>query len=107
VIKLDRRIAVVSDIHIGEHARSSDLCPVGRNQKMQQGQFLDKFEAFISKSAIQADSLIVSGDITSQARPDEFELASILVRRWGESLGRERRRHIFRSRAIMMSTGQF
>lgn len=85
---LKRKIAVISDIHIGPSARSKDLCPGIRSERLPNEQFSETFEEFLAGSPeIRADHLIVSGDISSKAVADEFLLASTLVKRWATALG--------------------
>jgi len=70
-------LAVVSDLHIGSKARSRDLCP--RESEATESDFRHKFKAFIKGSKVKADFLIVAGDISSIAAPDEFKLCSEIV----------------------------
>jgi 3',5'-cyclic AMP phosphodiesterase CpdA len=78
MIVINRRIAVVSDIHIGPASRSGDLCPPARAKKHDE-QFTAEFERFVTAKQIEANHLIVSGDISSKAAADEFVLAASLV----------------------------
>jgi len=86
MISTPRRIAVLSDIHIGSSARSRDLCPASRAESIPDEQFCAAFEDLVARDNIWADHLIVSGDISSKAKHDEFLLASELIERWASVL---------------------
>lgn len=77
------KIAVISDLHIGAVARSSELNPHAAGTP---DGFLDSFEAFVRKSNIRADMLIVPGDISDQAHPSEYRLATDVIKRVADSL---------------------
>ncbi len=74
-------IAVISDIHIGASARSSDLLPPGSVTKQRNEGFVQTFEKFVESKSITADCLIVAGDISSKADPSEFIHASEIASR--------------------------
>jgi hypothetical protein len=63
MIDLSATVAVISDIHIGEHARSEDLCPLTLSKKPKNGneRFLEKFEDYVQKRPprirVQGESL--------------------------------------------------
>jgi len=69
-------IAVISDIHIGASARSSDLLPPGSVTNHRNEDFVQTFEKFVESQSITADCLIVAGDISTKADPSEFIHAS-------------------------------
>lgn len=73
------KIAIISDIHIGEKARSADLCPYKPAKKIFEDGFLAAFRKFASTESICADYLIVAGDISTRALPTEFQLASKVI----------------------------
>lgn len=78
-------IAVISDLHIGHNARSKDLCPYPDTQQIDE-KYLDKFSEFVQSENIQANYLIIPGDITGKAHPEEFQLASEAIVRIGAML---------------------
>src|SRR6185503_1275451 len=75
------KLAVISDIHAGEGARSSDLCP--RNQQKDKvrpdERYRDKFLDFLKEKNLSADFLLLPGDITHSAQPEEVQIASEFV----------------------------
>ena len=79
-------IAVISDIHIGAGARSSDLLPPGYATKQRNEGFLSAFEQFVLARELKADCLIVSGDLSSKADPSEFVHASDISSRVATAL---------------------
>jgi len=79
--KFDHKIAVISDIHIGTSARAKELCPTSSSKGLFDEPFLDHFEKLVDKEQLTASALILSGDITSRAQPDEFTHASAVVLR--------------------------
>jgi predicted phosphodiesterase len=78
-------IAVISDIHIGESARSADLLPPGSVTKRRNEGFLAAFEKFVG-GRLNADCLIVAGDLSSKADPGEFMHASDIATRVANAL---------------------
>lgn len=75
------RLAVISDIHVGEGARAKDLCPTnapGRDAKPDD-KYREKFVRFLKDKNITADYLILPGDITNHAIPDEVKIASEFI----------------------------
>ena len=80
------RIAIISDLHVGAVARSSDLNPFSQPPAATDG-FLDSFEAFVRTNGISADALIVPGDISDKAHPAEYELATTVIQRVATMLG--------------------
>lgn len=72
------KLAVMSDLHIGISARSKDLCPHTKSKAIETD-FKSKFIAFLDKNNVKADYVVVPGDITDSADPNEFELASSLI----------------------------
>lgn len=71
-------IAVLSDLHIGNGARAKDLCPY-ENNKAVDDDYLSTFIDFIKDNDIHANYLIISGDISDKAQPEEFDKASTLI----------------------------
>jgi predicted phosphodiesterase len=72
------RIAVISDLHIGEKARGKDFCPNGNNKWLEEN-FINDFIYFVEKENFNVDYLIVSGDISSTASYSEFQLAKEII----------------------------
>lgn len=89
-----KQIAVVSDIHIGNGSRSKDLCPYD-NDDLIESNFIENFKNFVSDNLIHPDFLIIPGDITHTAQPNEFELASRVISEIGESLNVPPERIVF------------
>jgi predicted phosphodiesterase len=76
-----QRLAVISDIHVGEGARAKDLCPAnapGRDTKPDD-KYREKFIGFLKRRNLKADYLILPGDITDRAKPDEVKIASEFI----------------------------
>lgn len=75
------QLAVISDIHVGEGARAKDLCPAGvpgRDNKPDD-KYRDKFLKFLEKNNIKADYLVLPGDVTNHAEPNEVQIASDFI----------------------------
>ena len=77
------RVAVLSDMHIGMGAKAQDLCPLCLVDKENQVKFygkqkdyLDRFLTFLEKENLKADYLLIPGDMTESAHPEEVSLAS-------------------------------
>lgn len=77
-------VAVVSDLHIGEGARSPDLNPFAGDE--QSDGFLAHFEALVSKLRHKPHALLVPGDISDIAHPAEYEHAAIVLKKIAKSL---------------------
>jgi len=93
---MDIKLAVISDLHVGLGARSKDLCPeplpankkeVRRYSTKTDVAYRDTFVAFVKAKDIHADYLLLPGDITHTARPEEVKLASEFVLQAAEALG--------------------
>lgn len=80
------RIALVSDLHIGEQAREFDMRPNGKAPYKDHPGYLDYFRKAVSDKALSADMLIVSGDITHAAQPSQFLHAAEVIRQIAEIL---------------------
>lgn len=78
-------IAVLSDFHVGEKARSRDLCPGDASTAPETG-YRERFLAFLKDSKITADYLVLPGDVSNRAKPEEFALASEVVLEIAEAL---------------------
>src|SRR4051794_38782117 len=95
MIDIGKRIAIISDIHIGPAARAKDLAPSPGADDRRDAQFLHRFESFVRNEGLSADLLIVAGDITSEAKHSEFMHASTIVLKVAEWLGVERDKIFF------------
>lgn len=76
------KIAVISDLHIGRDARSSDLCPHILETKVQiakERSFLIHLKKHINNLNLTADCLCITGDISNEAHPAEFRMAGIII----------------------------
>ena len=87
------RIALVSDLHIGREAISTDLCPHeldGSDIVGMETNFLQKFRALVTSPELinegEIDYLCVTGDISDRADPKEFAHAHIVISQLADSL---------------------
>jgi 3',5'-cyclic AMP phosphodiesterase CpdA len=83
-------IAIISDLHIGATAREYDLQPGGRRPTPSYRGYLERFQDCVTEYSLSADVLIVSGDITNQAQPSQFEHGARVIQRVAEILGVEK-----------------
>lgn len=81
-----KRIAIVSDLHIGDSAREFDLRPGGSPAYAGQKGYLDSFEEDVQRFDVAADYLVVSGDITDRAQPSQFSHAGKVITRIARAL---------------------
>lgn len=72
------KIALISDLHVGDGARSNDLKPAASLTEGENG-FLDRFEDFCKDADIYADYLVVTGDVTNRASDEEIQHASHVI----------------------------
>lgn len=79
-------IAVVSDLHVGADTRAVDMNPYADKSRSTDANYVDKFIAFVVANKLSADYLLIPGDITNKAAPDEFQLASAQLRRISDAL---------------------
>ena len=80
------KFAIVSDLHIGEHAREFDMRPAGKAPYPDYPGYLHYFSKVIEENALSADVLVVSGDVTHQAQPSQFAHASKVIKKLAEML---------------------
>jgi len=82
------KFAIMSDLHIGIAARSKDLCPEPKAAERKKknrynikvdNKYREYFLDFIEKEKITADYLVLPGDITNSAHPEEVRLASEFI----------------------------
>lgn len=78
-------IAVISDLHVGKKARGKDLCPYKESEAIEED-YREKFLEFINQQDIRADYLLIPGDVTNSAQPDEVKLASEVISEIAEAL---------------------
>lgn len=69
------KILVVSDLHVGEGAICTDLS-TGTSPNAVKKNFLKELQNLAKRESITADYLLVTGDITNRAKPEEFTLAA-------------------------------
>ena len=89
------RIALISDLHVGQGARCEDLYVAPENDVTAGRPVLDKnfLSSFSTVAASlradhgEIDFLCVTGDITNEARPEEFRHASSAILKIAASLG--------------------
>ena len=70
------KIAVISDLHVGEYARAKDFTPIDSEHSVIPD-FLTPFKHCFQKAEYECDILLVAGDITNRANNAEFDLASL------------------------------
>jgi UDP-2,3-diacylglucosamine pyrophosphatase LpxH len=75
---LPTAIAVVSDLHVGDLARSADLSRRQASDGKPAG-YLDEFAAYVTSQKLRADLLLIAGDLTDRAHPQEFQVAAKAV----------------------------
>lgn len=89
------RLAVLSDLHVGLGARAKDLCPVppasarksrDRYNRKDEASYRRVFTDFV-RGRITADYLVLPGDLTNQATPEEVQLASDFVLEAADAMG--------------------
>jgi len=87
--------AVMSDLHIGLAARAKDLCPVPpkvprkdykKYDSKSDANFRQDFVDFIASENIRANYLVLPGDITNRATPQEVALASEFILQAADAL---------------------
>jgi UDP-2,3-diacylglucosamine pyrophosphatase LpxH len=88
------RLAVISDLHVGHGARAKDLCPHPDADLREEG-FTDSFVTFLKREKIRADYMLLPGDVSHRAQPDELSLASDVLLRIAQALGVSRSRILF------------
>jgi len=98
------KIAIISDVHIGLGARSKDLCPkpskknkkdsIVYNKKIEDN-YCEKFVSFIKEKSLETDYLMISGDLTHKAHPNEIKMASEFIASLRKSLKVKERDVIF------------
>lgn len=89
------KLAVISDLHVGLAARSKDLCPEPapterRNRKWYadktDSSYRQAFVDFVGKNGITADYLVLPGDVTHRAQPQEVKIASEFILQAADAL---------------------
>lgn len=89
-------LAVMSDLHIGLAARSKDLCPkppasarkdLKKYEEKNEDAYRQKFVQFVKDKKITADYLVLPGDLTNLATPDEVQIASEFILQAADALG--------------------
>jgi len=91
------RIAVISDIHVGEGARAKDLCPKdapGWDKKSDE-KYRDRFLEFIKKDTRKIDYLVLPGDVTHRSQPDEAKIASDFINEIQKAFKLKKERVVF------------
>lgn len=73
------KILVISDLHVGDGAICVDLS-TGPSQNAVKQNFLNELRELAQQESICADFLLVTGDITNRAKPEEFKLAACKIR---------------------------
>jgi 3',5'-cyclic AMP phosphodiesterase CpdA len=94
-MNLKTSIAVISDLHVGEAARAEDLNPQPASTTCTEKHYIETFKQFVQSRALRADLLVIPGDITNHAKPEEFRLASKQIKRIAEALNLSTNRILF------------
>ena len=89
------QIAIVSDLHVGKHARASDLAPVGTDGLFNEKNYLDRFVKYFTMQRVRADYLLVPGDVTDSCQLAEVEIAAKCVARIAKTLHVPKKNVIF------------
>lgn len=88
-------LAVMSDLHIGLAARAKDLCPeppaASRKHRAKynaktDNAYRERFLQFVREKGITAHYLVLPGDLTNRADPQEVQLASEFVLQAADAL---------------------
>jgi len=79
------KIAIASDLHIGDHARAHDLRPEPTTETLDRD-YLKTFHHFVRRNRLEANYLVVPGDLSNRARPDEFLLGAQVISQLSNSL---------------------
>lgn len=88
------RIAFMSDLHVGKHARGLDMCPhpLSDSEKVaKESNYMDSFDNFLdgteTKDRGPIDLLCITGDISNGGHVDEFRMADEIISRVAARLG--------------------
>lgn len=79
------KIAVISDLHIGEYARGKDFTPNDSEHSII-NDYTSPFREHFQGDNYKCDVLLVAGDITNCANNEEFELASLKIKELADIL---------------------
>ncbi|EFQ65921.1 MAG: metallophosphoesterase [Pseudomonas sp.] len=88
------KVAVISDLHIGDMAKGKDFSPE-KTENASVENYLQEFSDFVVRERLAADYLLVTGDISNKAKESEFSLASDLITKIAQILGVDRKRVLF------------
>lgn len=69
------KIIIISDLHIGDAAVSKEFA-VESSPNSVKNRLLEEFKELVQLQKLNADYLVVAGDITNRATKEEFELAA-------------------------------
>lgn len=98
------KLAVMSDLHVGLAARAQDLCPeppttarkqLAKYKAKVEDTYRQKFVQFVVEKKITADYLVLPGDLTNKAQPQEVQLASEFVLEAADALGVQENKILF------------
>lgn len=68
------KIIIISDLHVGDAAVSKEFA-VGTTPNSVKNRLLEEFRELVQQQKLDADYLVIAGDITNRATKEEFELA--------------------------------
>jgi len=89
------QLGIISDIHVGLGARARDLCPEppvtdrkahAKYNSKTDNAFRQTFVQFVQAHNITADYLVLPGDVTGGAKPQEVQIASEFVLQAADAL---------------------
>ncbi len=98
------KLAVMSDLHVGLAARAKDFCPEppanrrrdrSRYDRKVEDNYTQQFIEFLQQEEITADYLVLPGDLTNKAHPEEVELVSEFILRAADALGVQHEKIVF------------
>lgn len=93
-MKTPLKLAVVSDMHVGSGARARDLSTQVSDVHVDDN-YRQRFLDFVKREKIRADFLVLPGDVSHRAQPEEIQLASEVVAEIAEALGVPMERCVF------------
>lgn len=80
------KLAVISDLHIGQAARAKELSPYTNDENLDEG-FLEALETLAKQQKLACQYLLVPGDLTNTAHPLESRLAADVISKVAAAVG--------------------
>ncbi|WP_299143278.1 metallophosphoesterase [uncultured Vibrio sp.] len=82
------KFVVISDLHTGTATIAQDFCVGDSTSAVKKG-YMDDLRKLVEREDLEADYLIVTGDITNRSMYDEFELAAKRIKECAETFNIE------------------